>query len=595
LYRQLFKHPICLINASRKLHNIKTMKTLKNILLCFVLFTMLLSNAKSQNLEWAKGMGSTNNDGGNSIAVDAHGNVYTSGYFNGTVDFDPGLGIFNLTSMGLDDIFISKFDAYGNFVWAKSIGGTNNDWGNSIALDNSGNVYCTGYYCGTADFDPGVGTYNLTATGLKDIFILKLDSSGNFVWAKSIGNTGDDIGNLLVLDTSANVYITGYFQGIVDFNPEIGAFNLTADSTDIFILKLDVLGNFVYAKSMGGNGEDIGCSIALDSDGNVYTTGSFQGTSDFDPGAGIFNMTVSPDVSGVYGNVDIFISKLNNLGNFVWAKSMGGDYYDYGYSIALDASSNVYTTGGFSTPSIDFDPGVGTFYLTSNGSYDIFISKLDSSGNFIWAKSIGGNGEDFGYSLKTDAYGNVYTVGDFTDTVDFDPGVGLYNLSNGGNRDFYILKLNSSGDFVFAIASGAFWYDECMSIILDDFGNIYYTGYFGMTFDFDPGTGTFNLTSAGGSDVFVCKLNQTTGLNENEFINTIKVFPNPSNGKVTITESDNSKLIEVFNLLGEKIYSTITNNNQTTTEIDLTNVPKGIYFVKVDNGKQVHIEKIVLN
>ena len=483
----------------------KLLKTnkMKKYILVFATFLICNHVWAQPTFTWAKKMGGISGDFGSSIALDASGNVFTTGFFQGTADFDPGAGTFNLTSQGYRDIFISKLDAAGNFVWAKKMGGTSsNDEGFSIALDGSGNVYTTGFFEGTADFNPGAGVANLTSQGYRDIFISKLDAAGNFVWAKKMGGTDLDEGYSIALDGSGNVYTTGYFEETVDFNPGAGVANLTsAGNADIFISKLDAAGNFVWAKQMGGTSVsgDIGRSIALDGSGNVYTTGSFHGTADFDPGAGTFNLTSQ-------GHRDIFISKLDAAGNFVWAKKMGGtSSYDEGYSIALDASGNVFTTGIFQGVA-DFDPGAGTFNLTSAGSYDIFISKLDAAGNFVWAKQMGGIFGEESFSIALDGSGNVFTTGYFDNIVDFDPGAGTFNLTSVGSTDIFISKLDAAGNFVWAKQMGGTMDDRGQSIALDASGNVYTTGYFNGTADFDPGAGTFNLTSAGSYDIFVHKM-----------------------------------------------------------------------------------------
>ena len=458
-------------------------------------------NINAQTLEWAKSMGGTNWDEGLSITTDVSGNVYTIGKFQETVDFDPGAGTFNLTSSGSDDIFISKLDASGNFVWAKSMGGNSVIEGYSIALDASGNVYTTGYFNGTVDFDPGIGIFNIASAGGDEIFISKLDASGNFVWAKAMGGTIHDEGYSIAVDASGNVYTTGWFNVTADFDSGAGNFNLTsAGLADIFISKLDASGNFVWAKAIGEAAYDEGYFIAVDASGNVYTTGYFYGTADFDPGAGTFNLTS-------LGGRDIFISKLDSSGNFIWAKSMGGTGYNEGYSIVVDVSGNVYTTGWFDGTA-DFDPGAGNFNLTSAGSVDIFISKLDVSGNFVWAKAMGGTASDRGQSIALDASDNVYTTGWFQGIADFDPGSGTFNLTSAGIGHIFISKLDASGNFVWAKAMGETDYDYGYSIALDASGNVYTTGYFEGTVDFDPGIGTFNLTSIGSYDIFILKLKQ---------------------------------------------------------------------------------------
>ena len=446
------------------------MKT--NFLTTLLFAFIILSGAEtsfSQSCNYAAKFGGTNVDEGSSIVTDASGNIYTTGYFYGTVDFDPSAGTYNLTSAGGNDIFISKLDASGNFVWAKQLGGTNDEKGNSIVVDASGNIYTTGNFAGTVDFDPGAGTFGLASTGNYDIFISKLDASGYFVWAKKMGGTSSDYGYSITVDATGNVYTTGYFSGTVDFNPDnpdINVYNLTSyGSIDIFISKLDASGNFVWAKQLGGTSTDIGYSIMVDLTGNVYTTGYFSSTADFDPGTGIYNLTSSG------GSYDIFISKLGASGNFIWAKQLGGTSSDIGNSIALDAIGNVYTTGYF-YGTADFDPGTGIYNLISAGSSDIFISKLDTSGNFVWAKKMGGTSDETGFSIAVDALGNVYSTGYFAGTADFEPGAGTNNLISAGSSDIFISKLDTSGNFVWAKKMGGTSTDQGNSIAVDANNNV---------------------------------------------------------------------------------------------------------------------------
>jgi len=389
------------------------------------------------------------------------------------------------------------------FGWAKSMGGTSSDISESITTDASGNVYVTGRYQGTADFDPSGATFNLTANAQTDIFIQKLDPNGNFIWAKSIGGAAGDNGYCITTDASGNVYVTGTYFGTVDFDPSGATFNLTSTgpfngSFDVFVLKLDAGGNFVWAKSMGGTSSDYGRSITTDASGNVYVTGFYQGTVDFDPSGAIFNLTAN-------GFSDVFIQKLDALGNFIWAKSVGGVSEDQGYSIITDDSGNVYIAGYYSDTT-DFDPGVDTFNLTSNGSRDIFIQKLDALGNFIWAKSMGGTNVDKGRSISTDASGNVYVTGNYYGTSDFDPGVDSFNLTSSGQSDVFIQKLDAFGNFIWAKSMGGTSYDYGKSITADASGHVYVTGFYKDTADFDPSASTFNLISSGLDDVFIQKL-----------------------------------------------------------------------------------------
>ncbi|MCH7535029.1 MAG: SBBP repeat-containing protein, partial [Bacteroidetes bacterium] len=456
--------------------------------------------AQTVNLEWVNSIGATSWDYGRSITTDNLGNVYVTGNFQGTADFDPGAGFFNLTSKGGWDIFIQKLNADGNLIWAKSIGGTLDDFGNSITTDAFGNVYVTGQYQSVVDFDPSAATFNLTSIGSYDVFIQKLDGDGDFVWAISNKGTSADFGVYITTDASGNVYATGNFQGTVDFDPGPGIFNLTSNGGgDVFIQKLDAGGNFVWAISMGGTSGDMGNSITFDTFGNAYVTGKYQGTVDFDPGLGIFNLTSN-------GSFDIFIQKLNINGNLIWAKSIGSTSNDIGWFITSDALGNLYVTGYFSG-TVDFDPGAGIFNLTSVGQQDIFVQKLDAAGNIIWAKSIGGAADDEGYAITTDASSNVFITGYYNGTVDFDPSVETFNLTSNGQQDIFVQMLNDNGDFVWAESIGGTTdSDRGNSITTDTLGNLYVTGFYEGTVDFDPGTEIFNLTSNGSADIFILKL-----------------------------------------------------------------------------------------
>lgn len=560
---------------------------MKKILFVIILQLIgLLANSQTSIFEWAKQWGEISNDNGQSIVSDDSGNIYIVGDFQGTVDFDPGPGTYYLTGVGSWDVFISKLDALGNFVWAKQIGTATAENGRAITIDIMGNVYITGFFTGTADFNPGSGVYNVSSYGLDDIFILKLDASGNFVWVKQIGGISFDQSKSIITDLNGNVYTCGKFYGTTDFDPSASTYNLTPfGSWDIFISKLDSLGNFVWAKKIGGTNLEIVNSIVADSFGSIYSVGYFGGTADFDPSIGTYNLTAA----GV--SKDIFLLKLDSFGNFVWVKQMGGGNNDYGYSAFLDGVGNIYTSGYF-FDTCDFDPGVGIYNLNSAGVADVFISKLDQAGNFVWAKQIGGLANEIGYSIAVDNFGDVYTLGCFAGTADFDPNLGVFNLSSLGlgDDDVFVSKLDSSGNFVWAIQMGGLTEDRGYSIDVDISGNIYSTGLFSDTGDFDPNSGVFNLTSIGQQDVFIHKMSQPpVGIQEyNSKNNSISLYPNPTTNNLTI-ETTKPTNISIANLLGQELFNSKIEKSQT---IDVSFLSNGIYFVKdLPNGGSVKFVK----
>ena len=455
-------------------------------------------------LSWARSIGGVEYDSGNSIAVDASGNTITAGNFKGTVDFDPGAGTTNLTSVLNYDAFVTKLDNAGNLVWVRTIGGSGDEFANSVALDASGNVYVTGNFNGTVDLDPGAGVVNVTTAGDEDFYIVKLDASGNYVWGINMGSWSTDQALALHIDGSSNVYVTGNFRGTVDFDPGAGTAELTGSNMDMYILKLDASGNYLWARDVGSDTPSNfagGKTVTTDASGNVLIGGFFQGTIDLDPGAGSATFTSAGD--------DGCIIKLNSSGGYVWSRTLGSTGQDIINDIKTDASGNVYSTGYY-FESADFNPHPSSGYYLFCSMYDAFAWKLDAAGDFIWAKDWGGVNMDLGSSLYVDASGNVFITGFFSGTVDFDPSVtGSYPLASSGfSDDAFILKLNSSGDFQMAIPVGGNDMERGLSIKLDGSGMIYLTGYYGLTVDFDQGPGTYNLTSAGGSDVFIAKYSE---------------------------------------------------------------------------------------
>jgi hypothetical protein len=387
------------------------------------------------------------------------------------------------------------------YEYAHSIGAAAlaQDNAGDITTDLAGNVYTTGSYLGTFDFDPGPGTSNLSAAFF-DVFISKLDASGNFVWARNFGGTNSDAPSAIFVDNAENVYITGTFYNSGDFDFGAGTTFLSSNGQqDVFIMKINAAGDFEWAKSIGGTGFDFGTDITVDQSGNVYVTGQYSSTVDFDPGSGVQNATAN-------SSSNIYILKLDASGNFDWVNTYPGFFsFGGGQSIVTDSNGAIYTAGGFSS-TVDFDPGAGTSNLTSNGGTDVFVSKLDASGNFIWAKNLGGSSSERIQSLDIDTSSNLYLAGKFSGTSDFDPGTGTSNLTSNGADDVFVAKLNANGDYLWAKNMGGIDDDKALALSIDVDGSAFTTGSFLGTADFDPGTGTSNLISAGSQDIFIAKL-----------------------------------------------------------------------------------------
>jgi hypothetical protein len=447
------------------------------------------------SFEAAMREGSTGLDIGAAVAADAAGNVYFAGIVEGVA-------------------VAAKYTSAGAPVWVRSFVGWFGTEGADIAVDSAGNVYLTGSFRGTVDFNPGPGTFNLSSPNTDSAFVLKLDSAGNFLWARRQGGstTSDRVeSNGIVVDAAGNVFTTGSLQGTADFDLSTAAGSLTsAGGRDVFVAKLDTAGNYGWAVRAGSTGDDRGQDIARDSAGNVYVTGKFLGTADFDPGSGTSNLTSN-------GSDDVFLWKLGTGGNLLGAQAIGGGPSETAGGIAIDAADGVYLTGSFWGDS-DFDPGAGVCHLVSAGGSDVFVLRFNADLTLAWGVRMGGPfndpvdvGTDLGVSIAADSAGSVFVTGTFRETSDFDPGSQTANLTSAGLKDVFVVRLHDgTGAFAWAGRLGGSGQDQARAIAADGAGNLYTTGNFEGTADFDPGPESYNLTSAGSGDVFVSHLTYNT-------------------------------------------------------------------------------------
>lgn len=561
---------------------------MKKILLLSLTTLLVSITSNAQSYEWAKSTENSGSSQGKSITYDASGNVYIAGSFNNTVDFDPGIGITNLTSNGSSDIYILKLDALGDFLWVKQIGGAEQDVANAIHVDKGGDIYLTGFFSNSVDFDPGTGISNFISNGVKDAFVLKLNSLGNFVWAKQFGGIENDEAYDIEVDANRFVYVTGVFSDIVDFDPSISVNNLTSDGGyDGFVLKLLPSGDLNWVKKVGGTHSDQrSLALALDATNNVFTTGYFRTTVDFDPSSATTSLTSS-------GMRDCYVLKFDSNGNFIWVKSIGGGLQDSGNDIVIDANGNPLVTGQFQY-TVDFDPGTGTTNLVSSGILDAFILKLDAAGNFDWAKSYGGTSLENSKSISLDTDGNIYTTGNFYETADFDPGTGTSNFTaTATSSDLFILKLNPTGDYIWAGEIGELGDDIGYSITVDDACNIYSTGIYYDTADFDPGAGTNILTNNGTGQMYALKLSCTLIsseiANNNFHTSPLLLYPNPATSEITIDYEENIDQISILDITG-KIVKSISSATKT---INISDLISGTYYIKIDTPHQI-VTKIII-
>ncbi|WP_264522355.1 T9SS type A sorting domain-containing protein [Flavobacterium sp. N1994] len=579
---------------------------MKKLLLLLSLFWVVYAHAQVvQN--WTSGLptGGYNN---HTIATDSQGNIYSVGTYDGTArDFDPGSGVFTMSSFS-NSMYILKLDSSGNFIWAKEIGGPTNyaiTSATAIAIDSLDNIYISGSTdkivgFGNLDFDPGATIVNVTnPTSHYVMYILKLDSNGNHIWNAQFNNpanTSYDLDTIqsIKVDTSGNVYATGGYNGTVDFDPGSAVFNLTSGttslSTEIFILKLNSSGNLVWAKALQNNSTttgskvDKGYALDLDTSGNVYSVGYFWGGIDADPGTGIHNLVgYTSDNPVLSASNVLYVSKLDASGNFVWAYNLIGDHnLQFLPSLVVDGSNNIIVSGymsGNTSALTDFDFGTNTAYLSSTSGP--FVLKIDASANFIWVKSTASittaiNAQSYGTGMTLDAAGSIYTTGGiYNGTYDFDPSSGT-SLVTPSNVDAYISKLDTNGNFVWATKVGGTGLEWGYSIAVSQSGKITVSGSTDTGFSKSAAT----VTGAGG---FLASFTQPAlSATQFELEKNISFYPNPTKGVLNIKATSLITKIAIYDMLGNEI---LTQNSNSET-IDLSVFTSGIYFSKIylENG-----------
>ncbi|MEO6683570.1 MAG: SBBP repeat-containing protein [Ginsengibacter sp.] len=485
---------------------------MKNFIL-ISFFLIIYSNGFSQIFQYAKSVETkTGITQDQTLAVDAAENSYTIGTFSGTVDFNAGPEEYLVTSVGNDDIFILKLDVSGNFIWVKTFGSTEQDQGMALTLDAAGNIYATGFFSGTIDFDPSGAVYNVTALGITNAFMLKLNNSGNFVWVRNMEGSNQDgkaafaktAGYSIAVDAVGHVHTTGTVNGWVDLNTGSGvnSWQSLKGSDDVFISKLDANGIFLWAIAYGSVFNDRGNSLKVDGGGNVYATGYFSGLISITQNLINFNVTSN-------GGTDAYVIKFGSSGNIIWLKKLGGPGADVGNSLTIDRANNIYITGSFTGVS-DFDPGVAVYSLTSLGNTDIYISKLDANGDFVAARSFGGTGNESGNGIHSDVFNRIFLTGSFEDEVNFDPGSNSGLLKSAGESDIFIIRLNDTLKLTSTKQMGGKGSDAGYSLFVTNSGTIYSAGMYSGEVAFQLDKDLFNLNSFGQNAMCVLKMFTTT-------------------------------------------------------------------------------------
>lgn len=551
----------------------------------------------------------------NFIGVDTQHNIYRAGNISGTIDLDPSANTANINCVSnSNDIFFAKYNANGNYVWGKTITGTQAKTITAMNIDPNGNMYVAGYFSGTVDFDPSANTAESTATFSTDtnfynLFIAKYDNNGNFLWVKNMSGYIYPIKEI-VFDANGNFYFQGiYWFDVVDIDPSpSNSIYLTPTGLrDTYFVKFDSQGNLIWAKTI--NGQDAG-SIPFSYRGDIvlqgnylYLTGWMQGTCAFDPSNNSINNLTTLSTDGYFAKYDL-------NGNYISAnvlQDIDGGGFSQNYSITVDSNNNMYLISIFQG-TYDFDPSPDSAnYVTSTDFSSVAISKINQNGSLDWVNIIPLNDNSY-IDLNTESpeifvnsNNQLLVLANFGGAIDFDSSANDFivtsstNLDANSDTNIVLAKYNTAdGAFVAANKIDGQYNGSMISAVLDSNNDILMSGRLLGTADFDFSSSVQNLTSASVIyDSFYAKYNEAsleiaenTGAN-NRFV----IYPNPTNGELFVSHPLNSEFnITITDITGKLLKTATLQNNES---VNVASYPQGIYFIQIVSGNERNTYKFI--
>ena len=559
--------------------------------------------------DWSFGLGTSSGlDRGKCIAQPINNSISSAGLFSGTVDFDPGTGTSNLTSSGTTDMYIMQNAVSGSYMWAIHIGGSGcTVEPSNIITDAGGTIFVCGRINGTADFDPSAATYNVSSTsgGGYDYFLASYSTGGTLNWAFAVGSTGgDEAYGLTMSPSGTSVLVTGFFSGTVDFDPSTSTTTMTSlGGTDGFFARYTAsTGAFAPCYQMGGaSGDDAVMAIGTDAAGALYATGYFSGTA--------YMFGTSGTTLTSTGGKDIFLTKLNGT-TIAWTERMGGAADDQALDV-ITHDKYVYVGGGVGAGTIDFP---GTLSTMSVGvGEDGLLGCFDiTSGITIALEQFYGNGtdgEDLVQNIASDGLGYIYASGLFNSST-----MRVYDVLNAvldntltnttsGTSDFFMSRFNSTLDYKDACNIGGSVADDCPGIVawkntLTGAHEVFVTGGFMGTVDFDPNSGVVNHSSGTllNRNSYLARYSWTTPTRlhaAEEQASTINLFPNPSAGTVTVDHLVAGDVVTLYSLDGKEAASWAAEEDRLS--LDLSAFENGVYLLNIRKADGTVVsEKIIL-
>lgn len=548
---------------------------MKTLFALIILAGIAVSLCAQPQWMWAAAAGGPYSDRGRGVACDDAGNMYVTGYFRVSADFDT----IHVVGQGgtSADIFVAKYDAQGKIVWVAQAGSAGTDEGCALVLDAAGNIYVTGYVGSTAMF----GGLTLPVTGTSNLFVACLSNAGVWLWVSS-GSSSLAAGCDLILGGDGCLYACGYYSGSLN----LGGYEINSEgSNDIWAAKLDLAGNWLWLSGAGGAGDDRAAALAWDSAGAAVITGIFRGNAIFGSTTLIHN-----------SNPACFLAWLSDEGNWSGVEALSATTRAQGNDVAVDSDSNVYVTGMFS--------GIltaGNIQLTGDSMGDAFIAKYSPRGlDCLWAHRVGANSDDSGLALALAPSGAVYWVGYFLYTINLGP----FTLTYVSSADLFLARLDAQGDYLMALQAGGVCEDMAQSMCADSCGNVYVAGYY----DGEMYFGDYYLPFRGDEHIFCAKLHETVS-SQDPCLPTplpgLSVCPNPFAGSTAIRfdlETATNLEVAVYDLRGRRV-RLLTSGACAPGRREISwdgcdecggKLPAGLYFCRLRSPQGERVSKLIL-
>jgi len=550
----------------------------------FFAITCLIYTTSSSQTIWGKSFGGPSSDTPTGIASDHSGNLISTGNFFQSIDLDPSEGDYILNSSNGISMFVQKLNSQGEIIWGVVFESDTSIESKAVACDSDNNIYILGQFWGNVDFNPGSGTTMIESNGKNDIFLLKLNSLGQYQWVRSYGSYLHDNPGDLVISENDEIAFVCAFQLTADLNPgtEVEEYTSQGDR-DLFVQQLNTSGELIWNDVIHSDENLKAFNIEIGSNGDVYLTGDFNGSTDFDPSSNEFEISPQENSSN-------FLLSLNNSGVFQWVNIYESTTLISAIDISVNSTDDLYLLMN-NVGSTDLDPGINELPFSTT-AMAMVIQKYSSDGTLLWSKEFESfdNGSMNGKTIITDSESSLVVSGEFYGIIDFDPNDGEFNIESEG--DIYILSLTLDGEFVFVHNFESTNYGGPTEAIFTQSNSFYLLGVFTDSMNVQIGSEEEYIYAINSQDCFIINVGYALGIGDKLNSEHLSIYPNPFiDGIYFENDNDTSESLRIYSLNGTLINQYII--EPTTNYLDLSSLNCGVYFFEFRVNGIKMVKKII--